>query len=172
VILTRERPGIRPTWLSRALWAAALGLAGLAFVWLISYVALVQLAGLTRPPREIHLVIPPGTASQVAAGQSLSAIPTSIRYVVGDVLVVFNDDEVSHRVGPFDIPPGRSAYLSLGEPNAPAYACSIHPGGSLGLEVQPRADLRLTVLPTLALGVPLALTLGLVFLVVSRIDTN
>jgi hypothetical protein len=69
-------------------------------------------------------------------------------------------------------PPGELAYLSLEQPNAPAYACSIHPSGEIGLQVQPRGDLRLTAPPTLALGLPAGLVLSVNYVVMSRMRAS
>jgi hypothetical protein len=163
---------IRPAIHSRArvalFWMTLLMLGSLLFVWLISFASLVWLSGALRPPQLIEVVIPPGTAELVAAGQASTAIPTNIRFVSGDVLMVRNDDVAIHQVGPSTIRPGESVYISLDQPNLPTYICSIHPSGKLGLEVQPRGDLRLTLLPTLALGLPSGIVLSLIYLVMSR----
>ncbi len=53
-----------------------------------------------RPPQEIVLTIPSGTADQVARGEQPPSIPENMVFVVGDTLVVKNDDTVDHKLGP------------------------------------------------------------------------
>ena len=58
----------------------------------ISFLFLKSEAG--RAPQHIELVIPPGTAEKVAQGEANPALPDKMVFVVGDTLVVRNDDVV------------------------------------------------------------------------------
>ena len=82
--------------------------AALALVWIGSEVAFYFLrADTDRVPSEIELVIPTGTAAKVAAGEPVPVIPDEMTFVLGDTLVVKNEDLVDHQLGPLWIPPKR-----------------------------------------------------------------
>ena len=53
-----------------------------------------------RPPETITLTIPYGTAVKVAAGVEEPTIPGELSFVVGDTLLVYNDDDQAHELGP------------------------------------------------------------------------
>jgi hypothetical protein len=101
-----------------------------------------------RPPKTVELVIPAGTADRVAAGQSVSTIPESMVFMMGDTLVVKNEDTVDHQLGPVWVPPGSTASLALEKPNKYAYSCSFIPSKYLGLDVRQATTIgvRLTAL--------------------------
>lgn len=89
-----------------------------------------------RPPKEIVLTIPAGTAEQVARGEQPPSIPNNMIFVVGDVLTVKNDDEVDHKLGQLWIPANTSASLSLDQEGSLAYECSFQSGNYFGLDVR------------------------------------
>src|SRR5574337_322221 len=89
-------------------------LAGLLLGWGLSEVSYYFLqTGETRPPQTIELDIPPGTADRVARGQADPSLPTSMVFVVGDTLLVKNQDSAPHQLGPLFIPAGSSATMLL-----------------------------------------------------------
>ena len=109
----------------------------LVLVWVSSEVAYYFLrADTDRPPQEIELVIPGGTAASVAAGESVPAIPDEMTFVLGDTLVVRNDDLVDHQLGPLWIPPKMKASLVLDAAQRYAYSCSFNTSRYLGLNVK------------------------------------
>lgn len=89
-----------------------------------------------RTPQEIELIIPPGTAARVEAGEAIPSIPDELTFVLGDTLVVKNDDLVDHQLGPLWIPPRTSAKLVLDAAQRYAYACSFQSTRYLGLNVK------------------------------------
>ncbi|HWQ83907.1 MAG TPA: hypothetical protein VN363_05035 [Anaerolineales bacterium] len=119
-------------------------------------VFLLQKEDHDRAPRTIELVIPAGTAGRVAAGEDDPAIPAEMVFVMGDTLLVRNEDSASHQLGPVWVPAGATASLAMGEPAKLAYACSFSTTRYLNLDVrQPTTfGTRLTALilaaPTLA----------------------
>lgn len=146
-------------------------LAGPLFVGSISVLAWFMLAGgVTRGPMQIEYVIPAGTAERVAAGETVPTIPRRAVFVAGDVLVLRNEDRVNHQLGPFWIPAGTTMTIPLDRPANLNYLCTIHPSGSIGLEVRPHNSLLLTLVPTFALGLPLGAVLSLVIRVASRLQ--
>lgn len=112
-------------------------LVSLAFVWGMSELAhLFMKDDFDRPPEIIELVIPNGTAAKVAEGENVPAIPDSMVFVVGDTLVIRNEDSVDHRLGPVWVPPGASANLLMDDLSNYDYTCSFRPSRYLGLDVR------------------------------------
>jgi hypothetical protein len=119
--------------IKRILFSIGLGL----FIGvLISEVPFLFLRDTARMPREIVLTIPPGTAAEVARGEQPPSLPENMTFVVGDRLVVQNDDSVDHKLGPLWIPANSSAQLSLDQEENLAYECSFQPGNYFGLDVR------------------------------------
>jgi hypothetical protein len=91
---------------------------GLALAWVIAEGSFVILRDKSdHTPQRIELVIPAGTADKVAAGQAVPSLPADMVFVVGDTLVVKNQDTTSHQLGPIWVPPGASASLNLDTAN-------------------------------------------------------
>jgi len=87
---------------------------GLVLAWGMSEVSFALLRDSSdHVPQRVELDIPAGTADRVAAGEAVPSLPPEMVFVVGDVLVVRNDDLVSHQLGPVWVPPGSSASLAL-----------------------------------------------------------
>jgi hypothetical protein len=99
-----------------------------------------------REPETITLTIPNGTALKVAAGVAEPSIPSELEFVVGDSLVIYNDDVVDHEVGPLFIPAGSSARLVMDAASVYEYACSFRPTKYLGLTVREAATLNLRLI--------------------------
>ena len=109
---------------------------GLLIGVLTSEVPFLFLRDTARMPRQIVLTIPSGTADQVARGERPPSIPQDMTFVVGDQLVVKNDDSVDHKLGPLWIPANSSAQLSMDQEESLAYECSFQPGNYFGLDVR------------------------------------
>ena len=119
---------------------------------------------LGRPIREaetITLVIPPGTAALVARGEQPPTIAEDMQFVVGDTLVVQNNDSVNHQLGPLWIPAGTSGQLSLGESQSLAFECSFQPSKYLGLEINNPLTFSTRLLGTIYAGIPLGILISL-----------
>jgi hypothetical protein len=93
-----------------------------------------------RAPTVIELVIPDGTAEKVARGESEPSIPDELNFILGDVLVVINEDSQTHELGPVLVPAGSRGALSLDNSDEFTYSCSFRPNRFLGLSVQPPTD--------------------------------
>ncbi len=106
-----------------------------------------------RAPQSVQIVIPPGTAERVAAGEPVPSIPTGLTFVAGDVLEVVNQDSVDHQLGPLWIPAGATASLALEAAQKLSYTCSFQTSKYLDIDVRAVTTLndRLTAL---ALAVP------------------
>lgn len=89
--------------------------------------------------RALTFVIPPGTALRLKAGEPLSVLPSPIHLTVGvrDTLVLTNDDDVIHQLGPVILGPRQTYRIPFRKPGRFQYACSLHATGSLTLVIDP-----------------------------------
>ena len=136
-------------------------LVGLILGAAISEVTFYFLKDSTRPPQKIELVIPAGTADQVARGEQPPTIPDTMIFVAGDTLVVKNEDSVNHELGPMWIPSGTSASLILGEVENYSYSCSFRPDKYLGLDVREPLTLGTRIGGILFAGLPMGILIAL-----------
>jgi hypothetical protein len=127
----------------------------LAFLW--------QGNTTSRPPKTIVLDILPGTSAKVGEGKSV--LPKSIVFVVGDVLLVHNQDSVVHTLGPLVIPPGSSASITLNRIGNLSYVCSFQPTKYLGLDVQEALTPSTRMEGILIAGIPLGIMMTLYSLI-------
>lgn len=142
------KKNLRPYWIRLGVVFAISLLVVVAFNE-VSY--LIQKDEYDRAPETVTLVIPEGTAEQVAAGVDVASIPSELVFVLGDILEVENRDTVSHQLGPLWVPAGSSASLVLEQANNYAYSCSFQTTQYLGLDVR-----QPTTLSTRLVGIALA----------------
>jgi hypothetical protein len=119
-----------------------------------------------RAPMRVELVIPAGTADKIARGQAEATIPANMVFVVGDTLVVKNEDSADHHLGPLFVPAGTSASLALDQTNNLAYSCSFQPTQTFGLDVQEPVTISTRVVGILISGLPLGFLIILYSLIV------
>ncbi len=117
----------------------------------------------SRPSKKIYLTIPPGTAAEVAQG--VSVLPQNMVIVLGDTLVVQNQDSVAHTLGPLFIPPGSFASLKMKYVGTVSYVCSFQPTKYQGLEVQDALTMTTRVEGVFIAGIPLGILLALYSLI-------
>lgn len=146
----------------RALLAA---LVGLVLGALITEVPFLFLRETARAPMEVLLVIPKGTSEQVARGEQPPSIPTSMKFVVGDTLVVKNEDVVDHMLGPLWIPANSSASLPLESKESLAFDCSFQAGNLIGLDVYEPLTASTRLIGMTSTGLPMAILFALYTLV-------
>ena len=120
----------------------------------VSEVSYRMVNGSDNRPQEYDLTIPAGTAERVEAGLAVTTLPSTMRFVEGDTILVKNEDSVSHQLGPIWVPPGATGKLALDRPQSYSVACSFQPGQQLGLEVAPRVNASDRVQAALAFGLP------------------
>lgn len=108
-----------------------------------------------REPQRVELLIPAGTAENIAEGKTPPSIPLDMNFVVGDTLVVVNQDEVDHQLGPLWIPPGTSASLNLDTEQNFILECSFQPTKIFGLDVHQPVTLGTRLAGILFAGFPL-----------------
>lgn len=132
---------------------------------MVSEVPFLFLRETARAPREIVLIIPAGTSDQIARGEQPPSIPENMAFVVGDRLVVRNDDVVDHKLGPLWIPANSSAQLSLDQEESLAYECSFQPGKYFGLDVREPLTLGTRLYGIFFVAIPMAIMIALYSLV-------
>ena len=124
----------------------------------------------SRGPQTIELVIPAGTTVIVAQGESV--LPASQNFVVGDTLLVHNQDSVTHTLGPLVIPSGSSASMKFDQAGNLDYTCSFQPSQYYGIDIQPALSLATRLEASLVAGIPLGIMLGVYSLVVFPIKSK
>jgi hypothetical protein len=134
---------------------------GLLFGVLVSEVPFLFLQENVRPPQEIALTIPAGTSEQIARGEQPPSIPENMTFVVGDKLVIKNEDSVNHKLGPLWIPANSSAELSLDQEESLAYECSFQPGKYFGLDVHEPLTLGTRLYGIFFVAIPMSIMIAL-----------
>ena len=139
---------------------------GLLIGVMVSEVPFLFLRETARAPREIVLTIPAGTSGKIARGEQPPSIPENMTFVVGDRLVVTNEDVVDHKLGPLWIPANSSAQLSLDQEENLAYECSFQPGKYFGLDVREPLTPRTRLYGIFYVALPMAILIALYSLVI------
>jgi hypothetical protein len=114
---------------------------------------LIQKEKTDRPPETVELIIPAGTAKLVAMGESEPSIPSELTFVIGDTLLVKNEDEIPHELGPLFVPAGSSASLKMEDANKYTLGCTFQPSRYLDFNVRSRTT-TLSKLQALGLAAP------------------
>lgn len=128
---------------------------GVLLAAITSEVAYRVLRQENREPERVELVIPAGTAGRVAQGEIPPTIPEDMLFVVGDTLVVNNQDSVDHQLGPLWIPSGTSASLNLDTEQNYVLECSFQPTKYLGIDVRQPVTLGTRITGILFAGFPM-----------------
>lgn len=124
----------------------------------------------SRDPQTIELVIPAGTFASVNQGKNV--LPASQVFVLGDTLVVKNEDSVTQSLGPLVIPPGSSASLVLNQVGNLRYTCSFQPTKFYGIQVQQAITFAMRIQASLLAGIPLGLLMGVYSLVIKPVKSK
>jgi hypothetical protein len=123
------------------------------------------------PPRDVQLVIPAGTAEQINAGGP-TVIPSQIRLIEGDRLVLVNQDVVDHTIGGWQVASGMTLTILADVPATSIFTCTIHPSGNLGLVVSARPGLAEAIVLTILVSVPIGLVLAAGWTVFRMLDND
>jgi len=142
-------------------------LAGLVLGALLSELSFLFLGEPARAPQVIELVIPQGTADEVARGEAPLTIPDNMDFVVGDTLLVNNNDSSDHQLGPLWIPAGASASLLLDTAQSFAYDCSFQPSSVFGIDVHNPLTISTRLGGILLSGLPFGLLIALYSIVLT-----
>ncbi|MEZ5407453.1 MAG: hypothetical protein R2761_05460 [Acidimicrobiales bacterium] len=91
-----------------------------------------------QPPGVDRLVvIQPGTAARLDAGEAVAIIPPDLEFQLRDRLVVENRDSAAHVVGPFTIGAGERLEKEIRQVASFDGFCTLHPNGSVTINVAP-----------------------------------
>ena len=71
--------------------------------------------------------IPAGTADRIAAGEEVSIMPAVLDLEVNDTIVIENQDDEVHLVGPFVVAAGETLTHEFDRPGRFQGACELHP---------------------------------------------
>ena len=142
-------------------------LLGLLIGVTVSEVPFLFLRETARSPREIVLTIPAGTSGQIARGEQPPSIPETMTFVVGDRLVVRNEDPVDHKLGPLWIPASSSSQLSLDQEESLAYECTFQPGNYFGLDVREPLTPKTRLFGIIYVALPMSILILLYSLVIT-----
>jgi hypothetical protein len=132
-------------------------LIGIALGAVVSEVPFLFMQETARPPQEVVLTIPAGTAEQVARGEQPPTIPQDMIFVVGDTLVMKNEDNVDHKLGQLWIPANSTARLALDEEQNLLFECSFQPGNYFGLDVRQSLTWSTRIFGMLYAGLPIGI---------------
>lgn len=81
----------------------------------------------TAAAHEVKLVIPGGTAMHLSMGHEMP-LPEKIELMVGDVLVIENQDAEGHQIGDFWVGPGETLRQTMTTPAEYDSHCELHSG--------------------------------------------
>ena len=113
----------------RYLVIVVLGLAVAALVFLV-----VTLSGPDdREPQVIEVVVPAGQGRLDQADEPL--LPRTLEVRVGDTLVIDNQDDRAHEVGPYLVAAGQRLEQRFTQAGVIEGECSIHPSGQVTIVV-------------------------------------
>ena len=128
---------------------------GVVLAGITSEVAYQVLKRENREAQRVELIIPAGTAANIAKGETPPGIPEDMTFVVGDTFVVVNQDNVDHQLGPLWIPPGTSASLQLDTEENYILECSFQSTKVFGLDVRQSVTFGTRLTGILFAGFPL-----------------
>jgi hypothetical protein len=107
--------------------------AGLVAGVLLSIVLVIAVRPDDPEPQVIEVVVPAGTGLLDAADEPL--LPSRLEVRVGDTLVIDNQDDRTHEVGPYVVAAGQRLEHRFTEPGEFVGECSIHPSGQVTIVV-------------------------------------
>lgn len=122
----------------------------------------LQRENISREPRRVELLIPEGTSESIAQGEDLLALSEEMVFLIGDTLVVDNQDITDHNLGPLWVPAKSIATLKLDKSDEYTYSCSFSSSKYLGLTVRKPVTWK-SRLDALWYGVPPTLMFLLVY---------
>ena len=101
----------------------------------IAIVAVIAFAGDGAEPVQYVIDVPAGTGERLDAGENILLMPPVLELNVGDQLLVNNEDDRIHTVGPFTVRPGESLVQVFGEAGVIEGACTLNPGQGVKIVV-------------------------------------
>jgi plastocyanin len=81
-------------------------------------------------------VVPAGTQERIDAGEEVSLFPEHLEVRVGDRLVIDNQDDNTHQVGPYVVGAGQRIEQAFSVPGTIEGFCTLHPSGQVSIIVR------------------------------------
>ena len=137
-------------------------LVGVFVAWIINEISYQFLkTDAAREPTTIILTIPAGTHTRVASGEREPSLPEGMVFVIGDTLIIDNQDEVNHQLGPVFVPAGTRASMNFDTAEKFSYECSFVQDKTFGLDVQLPVTAQTRLLGALFAGLPMGALIAL-----------
>ena len=107
----------------------------------VAVVAIVGAAAILLWPSsasdEVHeVVVPAGTQERIDSGETVELLPATFEVSIGDRLVIVNDDDATHQVGPYIVGPGQRIEQHFLVPGRIEGVCTLHPSGEVAIVVR------------------------------------
>jgi plastocyanin len=112
--------------------------------WLTGVLALVSISAavaLHVVPRAaasqtLTISVPAGTQAQMDAGEEIVLFPRRLEVGIGDRIVIENDDNSSHQVGPYVVGPDQRIVQTFSTTGIIEGICTLHPSGEVTIVVR------------------------------------
>ncbi len=85
---------------------------------------------------ELVVVVPEGTRARIDAGEPVELLPRLLEVRVGDSLVIINQDDATHQVGPYIVGPQQRLEQRFTIPGRIDGICTLHPSGQVAIVVR------------------------------------
>lgn len=166
MMLTTGTSHARRRWFSPRIWAASAA-ATLVFAFAMNLIWWAMLSPAANPGVK-EWEIPEGTAAAMSSGGAFPFLPNVFSIRAGAKVLIRNRDVADHQIGSQTIPAKSTAELA-GLANG-SFSCTIHPSGALSITLDARPSIFSTIIPTLALGLPLTILVGFAMTIVTRLE--
>lgn len=144
----------------RILEAVALIVGSTIVIGVLSSIALLLYTEDSRQPTVHTLVIPAGAYDLIEQGENPLEIPPTWSFLADDTLVLDNQDDITHVLGAWTVPPNTIRSFELQPAYGGFFTCSLHPSGAITLNIEPRDyDFRLIAATTFGFGLSVGLVL-------------
>jgi len=109
---------------------------GLVALLSLTAVVALQVAPRAAASQTIEIVVPQGTQAQMDAGEEIVLFPRRLEVGVGDRIVIENEDDSSHQVGPYIVGPGQRIVQTFSTTGIIEGICTLHPSGEVTIVVR------------------------------------
>lgn len=83
-----------------------------------------------------EILVPAGTQARIDDGEKVELLPPTFEVALGDRIVVINDDDATHQVGPYIVGPGQRIEQQFLVPGRIEGVCTLHPSGEVAIVVR------------------------------------
>jgi hypothetical protein len=170
---TAERPPTKKSYSSRRKLIEAVSIIAMStfVIFVLSSIALLIYTNGSREPTVHTIDIPPGSHALIEQGQNPLDIPPTWTFYADDTLVLDNQDSFPHTLGNWVVAPKTIQSFELQPAYGGVFVCTLHPSGSITLDIQPRDyDFRLVAIPTFGFGFAVGIIIVIGLNVVRALD--